>query len=122
MLGVAGSYVEGSSPRVRGAAAGHAGGPRLGGIIPARAGSRRQGLHVPRRGGIIPARAGSRPRTSTRPVSSGDHPRACGEQGLIGLLAVVPAGSSPRVRGAACSVRPRVGDCRIIPARAGSSL
>ena len=72
--------VEGSSPRVRGAAWPLYCFQCINGIIPARAGSRRVCWSRCRR---------------TR-----DHPRACGEQ-LTGEQAlIVAAGSSPRVRGA----------------------
>ena len=72
--------------------------------------------------GIIPARAGSSQTSTTRFCRNGDHPRACGEQVLEPALGHRFEGSSPRVRGAGCSVlcvRVYLG---IIPARAGSSM
>ena len=70
---------KGSSPRVRGKRA-HgtdAVGPR--GLIPARAGK------------TYAVKNGYAPKTA--------HPRACGENCIVGGDADVPAGSSPRVRG-----------------------
>ena len=70
----------GSSPRVRG--------------------TRGQGAFHRQGVGIIPARAGSTP--SLRPTSHvpWDHPRVCGEHFFSFQCLRVPAGSSPRVRGA----------------------
>ncbi len=91
----------GSSPRVRGAAC----------PVTVRC----------RLGGIIPARAGSRPSSDWRCSSAGDHPRACGEQDMCMEYPLLRPGSSPRVRGAGNLTR-LCRDCGgIIPARAGSS-
>ena len=49
-----------------------------------------------------------------------DHPRACGEQPLFHGKINAQAGSSPRVRGAACCSVLCVLCLGIIPARAGS--
>ena len=92
--------LQGSSPRVRGAAKASVNGVPQTRIIPARAGSSR-----------------------TRPIAldrSSDHPRACGEQMENQAGARNPAGSSPRVRGAVCQAVALVLAHRIIPARAGS--
>ena len=91
----------GSSPRVRGAARPHSVLLRPPGIIPARAGSSQFAIQVYR--------------------CIGDHPRACGEQGMLRLPKHYAPGSSPRVRGAAPSSFPLSYDFGIIPARAGSS-
>ena len=96
-----GPPVSGSSPRVRGAE--HS--------------TSSNRFH----GGIIPARAGSRRPHFKREASRRDHPRACGEQLEESSKRYVITGSSPRVRGAVEGppIRPlRPG---IIPARAGSS-
>ena len=50
-----------------------------------------------------------------------DHPRACGEQASSMSRKLLPAGSSPRVRGAVVIGTPIGTSPRIIPARAGSS-
>ena len=90
----------GSSPRVRGADNLKAGACQLDGIIPARAGSRLSTRHSASR--------------------SPDHPRACGEQGLVFTDDYDLGGSSPRVRGAGICQGARDLRARIIPARAGS--
>ena len=95
------AIAHGSSPRVRGAAMGHAAGVRVGRIIPASAGSRR--------GPFL-----SGPATP-------DHPRECGEQPLPFAGAVSALGSSPRVRGAGSHRHGWGSIVRIIPASAGSS-
>ena len=92
----------GSSPRVRGAVYRAAVGTSGLGIIPARAGSRRQ--H----------------RRSER--AQRDHPRACGEQAAANMPHTSSVGSSPRVRGAVHGVTVVTFEVGIIPARAGSSL
>ena len=92
---------QGSSPRVRGAA------------IQSR---RKAGLR-----GIIPARAGSRKDEVPYKKANRDHPRACGEQ-LVPHEPMKPSmGSSPRVRGAVPGLRQAKLHHGIIPARAGSS-
>ena len=70
---------EGSSPRMRGTL--H---PR-----PARQDRRR----------IIPAHAGNTTGTRSNLTLHGDHPRACGEHGVLGLRCIGHGGSSPRMRG-----------------------
>ena len=71
--------------------------------------------------GIIPAYAGSTHGRVVYRVRWRDHPRVCGEHGLIHSLAAMPLGSSPRMRGA----RAHPLACRhalgIIPAYAGST-
>ena len=71
--------------------------------------------------GIIPADAGSTTPMVTVKYPRGDHPRGCGEHLCQQCLSVVPAGSSPRMRGALqhsfLVLLPR----RIIPADAGST-
>ena len=56
-------------------------------------------------GGIIPACAGSTAMLRLGRKSDGDHPRMCGEHGLIGEVERCSRGSSPHVRGARRSVR-----------------
>ena len=74
------TFLQGSSPRVRGA------------VVTVR-GTR---LHD----GIIPACAGSRGKSPCCGSRSRDHPRVCGEQLVTLVGKVCPCGSSPRVRGA----------------------
>ena len=71
---------------------------------------------------IIPAHAGNSTPTHPRPPDSPDHPRACGELGLItrarkGLQRIIPAhaGNSPDSRWS------EIVEVRIIPAHAGNS-
>ena len=133
--------VEGSSPRVRGAAGRYQAVERLPGIIPARAGSshartasrrspagssprvrgadRHLGRAV-RLDGIIPARAGSSSSCAAGPRRDRDHPRACGEQCSSSPPTPWHPGSSPRVRGADRHLGRAVRLDGIIPARAGS--
>ena len=93
--------LQGSSPRVRGAAF-------------SRALKRNDD-------GIIPARAGSRCPTRSTTTIARDHPRACGEQLALGALCALWWGSSPRVRGAVPRLLWWGRFLGIIPARAGSS-
>ncbi len=77
--------------------------------------------HVPQSDGTIPAGAGSRTTCSTARRATWDHPRGCGEQPPPPPSSCLPAGPSPRVRGAAAR-RSRVrGLPGTIPAGAGSS-
>ena len=70
---------------------------------------------------IIPAHAGNS-RDGHRPATVGsDHPRACGELGLIEAAAPIDVGSSPRMRGTRALDDARVTVARIIPAHAGNS-
>src|SRR5690606_20932080 len=55
------------------------------------------------------------------PSVNGDHPRVCGEQEMVADFCDEPVGSSPRVRGAACTKKAHRAADRIIPACAGSS-
>ena len=91
----------GSSPRMRGADHRRRDGRAARRIIPAHAGSSRGGVeHEPVRG---------------------DHPRACGEQGVLPPANHASVGSSPRMRGAARHEQGWHGEHGIIPAHAGSS-
>ena len=54
------------------------------------------------------------------PAPPWDHPRACGEQFVIGTIWMLITGSSPRVRGAVGGVENNPLKLGIIPARAGS--
>ena len=98
--GITAKDVEGSSPRVRGAAGTH----RL----------------LLREAGIIPARAGSSRRRCMCPRRPWDHPRACGEQLLRLARLSRTLGSSPRVRGAGFLFPCLIVYIGIIPACAGS--
>ncbi len=90
----------GSSPRVRGTAAG-----RLGLCRSAR---------------FIPARAGNSKVSSRTCSFSSVHPRACGEQHFAIAVVFLDCGSSPRVRGTADRRVKLVLGHRFIPARAGN--
>ena len=74
----------------------------LGGSPPRVRGTGRQPFARARRRGITPARAGNRPRRPRPHTSREDHPRACGEQILIGGASSI--------------------SCWITPARAGNSV
>ena len=96
------SHLSGSSPRMRGARANAHGVKGMFGIIPADAGSTRRG---------------------TRPGCPGwDHPRGCGEHSLRKTMQDTLSGSSPRMRGAPCSLARLLRVLGIIPADAGSTL
>ena len=91
----------GSSPHVRGA--------RGSCVVPERV------------GGIIPACAGSTRKSRASLVVPRDHPRMCGEH-RVGLECVfLEEGSSPHVRGALLHLRVDARDRGIIPACAGST-
>ena len=66
--------------------------PRVRGKAPSR---RRIGAAVR----ITPACAGKRKQKNKSSLSSGDHPRVCGEKAGEGTAAPLPPGSPPRVRG-----------------------
>ena len=71
--------------------------------------------------GIIPACAGNTCPCSPIRVSSGDHPRVCGEHGLDGVQPTLQAGSSPRVRGTPLQIPNLCFQPGIIPACAGNT-
>ena len=69
---------------------------------------------------LIPARAGKTRRTPARCRRRRAHPRACGENGMELVRAILAAGSSPRVRGKHDEDRVGGGERGLIPARAGN--
>ena len=71
--------------------------------------------------GIIPACAGSTHHWLGFRLSTGDHPRMCGEHVLRMLLLSCARGSSPHVRGAPGNMSVRIRLRGIIPACAGST-
>ena len=71
--------------------------------------------------GITPACAGKSVMQSSALVSTGDHPRVCGEKSLLRAVATHRAGSPPRVRGKAAGSSRRRGRPGITPACAGKS-
>ena len=71
---------------------------------------------------IIPADAGSTTPLSEWLTGRGDHPRGCGEHLVRIQLGERNKGSSPRMRGAHCSLLPTSYGLRIIPADAGSTI
>ncbi len=90
----------GSSPRVRGT---------VHGIDPVVSGQR-----------FIPACAGNGERQESIDLCLTVHPRVCGERPCCRLPAVLPVGSSPRVRGTESSIYPDLRFPRFIPACAGN--
>ena len=71
---------------------------------------------------IIPAHAGQTQRVAPARRMGPDHPRACGANPQPAVVAHLPSGSSPRMRGKLllCDIRkPRA---RIIPAHAGQTM
>ena len=74
------------------------------------------------KGRIIPARAGqTRVRLQGSPATP-DHPRACGANMVLRIVARLRYGSSPRVRGKHLVALDTVAGHRIIPARAGQTV
>ena len=92
---------EGSSPRMRGAPCGL--------------------LFALAVGGIIPADAGSTTRHHPPDSLRQDHPRGCGEHGVMLAIAKPGGGSSPRMRGAHAIDWTQCDMTGIIPADAGST-
>ena len=92
---------KGSPPRVRGKAG--AAGPCTGGA------------------GITPACAGKSCPPQAPTFTRQDHPRACGEKGLLCPAVHLHGGSPPRVRGKAIHHQHRHSPGRITPAYAGKS-
>ena len=100
-MGLPESSVTGSSPRMRG---------------------KRQRLPQPRcQRRIIPAHAGQTHSPARSPISATDHPRACGANPSLGVVAVFPSGSSPRMRGKPDLIGAGGPRGRIIPAHAGQT-
>ena len=73
-------------------------------------------------GRFIPACAGNSISTIRRCQSTAVHPRVCGEQFCIAVIAAGADGSSPRVRGTELHHLLQLGQRRFIPACAGNSL
>ena len=71
--------------------------------------------------GIIPACAGNTSNASSRALTSGDHPRMCGEHLACRVLSRVPTGSSPHVRGTPTIQLSNFFGSGIIPACAGNT-
>ena len=72
-------------------------------------------------GGIIPADAGSTTRHHPPDSLRQDHPRGCGEHGVMLAIAKPGGGSSPRMRGAHAIDWTQCDMTGIIPADAGST-
>ena len=72
--------------------------------------------------GIIPACAGNSVKLIEMAERNGDHPRVCGEQEQLALVALHYGGSSPRVRGTVCILELSKPILGIIHACAGNSL
>ena len=71
--------------------------------------------------GITPAHAGKTAREPGRKDEKGDHPRACGENHMIGGRSMPKAGSPPRMRGKPRLSRDARADDGITPAHAGKT-
>ena len=71
--------------------------------------------------GIIPAYAGNTKRLSWFCAQIRDHPRVCGEHGILDKGMPLTAGSSPRMRGTHTSRQYLRADFGIIPAYAGNT-
>ena len=71
--------------------------------------------------GITPAHAGKRLAHFGKPPFGGDHPRACGEKGVVGRVGVSMGGSPPRMRGKDVGIGNDLSYIRITPAHAGKS-
>ena len=71
---------------------------------------------------ITPACAGNRVKNRTFIGINPDHPRVCGEQRQLCVLALVKVGSPPRVRGTGAVVDARIHGLGITPACAGNRL
>ena len=77
--------------------------------------------NVPREWRITPAYAGKRMRCFTLTAVMKDHPRVCGEKGVVQSLTALPEGSPPRMRGKAENSHTGLSGHRITPAYAGKS-
>ena len=71
--------------------------------------------------GIIPACAGSTLNSQSRLLWQRDHPRMCGEHGVVSVVGSIAVGSSPHVRGALGGFQRERITGGIIPACAGST-
>ena len=71
--------------------------------------------------GIIPAHAGNTRIAFRYQILFGDHPRACGEHGLLACTVGVGQGSSPRMRGTRSKTVSSSRRTGIIPAHAGNT-
>ena len=71
--------------------------------------------------GITPACAGKREQRKCANCTSRDHPRVCGEKGLLCTLIRLVRGSPPRVRGKECRKVENYVESGITPACAGKS-
>ena len=80
-----------------------------------------EGEAIPGYKGITPARAGKTTTMIRNPSGTRDHPRACGENLAVMVLAVRSVGSPPRVRGKREEGIATFVGKRITPARAGKT-
>ncbi len=71
--------------------------------------------------GIIPAHAGNTDIIEAGSPTARDHPRTCGEHGLVAEAYSARLGSSPHMRGTRAHHRGRAWPSRIIPAHAGNT-
>ena len=74
-----------------------------------------------RRTGIIPAYAGNTPQAERPEPTRRDHPRVCGEHGVVREPICRKTGSSPRMRGTRTPAPAQTEDTGIIPAYAGNT-
>ena len=71
--------------------------------------------------GIIPAYAGNTPQAERPEPTRRDHPRVCGEHGVVREPICRKTGSSPRMRGTRTPAPAQTEDTGIIPAYAGNT-
>ena len=71
---------------------------------------------------ITPAYAGKSPNNSLDVIGAQDHPRVCGEKGLVMVQHRAVRGSPPRMRGKESSLRKNADHHGITPAYAGKSF
>ena len=71
---------------------------------------------------LIPAHAGKTQRPPRGPGNIPAHPRSRGENHGLGIVPVIPSGSSPLTRGKLGKSEPRDPLSRLIPAHAGKTF
>ena len=71
--------------------------------------------------GITPAHAGKTVQAWASLAKNEDHPRACGENGVIGVKKIYAQGSPPRMRGKLKKAISHIGFYGITPAHAGKT-
>ena len=93
--------------------------PLMLGSPPRMRGKALSGLLITGQGGITPAYAGKRRAPQGGGAQPWDHPRVCGEKGVVCADVMTPEGSPPRMRGKVAGDRVGVDVTGITPAYAG---